>query len=92
MEKLYAAFKKIGIDAEKPKGTIFLWARVPDGFTSTGFANKLLDEAGVIVTPGTAFGPSGEGFFRIALSVTTDRLDQVINRIKAIDFKEVTET
>ncbi|MGY0692570.1 aminotransferase class I/II-fold pyridoxal phosphate-dependent enzyme [Virgibacillus sp. FSP13] len=91
MEKLYFALKKAGIHAEKPKGSIFLWAHVPDGFTSAGFANKMLDEAGVIMTPGTAFGPSGEGFIRIALSVTTERLEEVVRRIEALDLQGVTE-
>ncbi|GGB50581.1 aminotransferase class I/II-fold pyridoxal phosphate-dependent enzyme [Virgibacillus dakarensis] len=92
MEKLHAALNRAGIYTEKPKGTIFLWARVPDEYTSIGFANKLLEEAGIIVTPGTAFGPTGEGFIRISLSVTTGRLDQVINRIKAMDLKGVHES
>ncbi|WP_099157636.1 LL-diaminopimelate aminotransferase [Virgibacillus ndiopensis] len=90
MEKLHNALKEVGIYADKPKGTIFLWARVPKGFTSMSFANKLLAEAGVIVTPGSAFGKSGEGFFRISLSVKSDRLDEVVKRIKALDLKEVT--
>ncbi|UJL47284.1 LL-diaminopimelate aminotransferase [Virgibacillus sp. NKC19-16] len=86
MEKMYAALKEMGIYAEKPRGTIFLWAKVPDGFYSIDFANKLLEEAGVIVTPGVAFGSLGEGYFRIALTVTVERLDEVINRLKQLDL------
>ncbi|TFJ91921.1 LL-diaminopimelate aminotransferase [Lentibacillus salicampi] len=84
MEKLYDTFREMGIEATKPNGTIFLWAKVPDGFTSTSFANKLLDEAGVIVTPGNAFGSRGEGYFRVALTVTTGRLDEVIRRMRQL--------
>ncbi|RLL39996.1 aminotransferase class I/II-fold pyridoxal phosphate-dependent enzyme [Oceanobacillus piezotolerans] len=91
MEKLHTALQEVGIYAEKPKGTIFLWARVPAGFTSISFANKMLDEAGVIVTPGTAFGQSGEGFIRISLSVANDRLDEVVKRIEAMNIKEMTK-
>ncbi|MBM7601988.1 LL-diaminopimelate aminotransferase [Virgibacillus halotolerans] len=90
MEKLHKALQEVGIDAEKPKGTIFMWAKVPSGYSSSAFANKLLDEAGVIVTPGTAFGPSGEGFFRIALSVPMERLEEVIDRLKQLDLKGLT--
>ncbi|HLR61460.1 MAG TPA: LL-diaminopimelate aminotransferase [Lentibacillus sp.] len=90
MEKLYKAFEKLGIKADKPNGTIFLWAKVPDGFTSMSFANKLLHEAGVIVTPGNAFGSRGEGYFRVALTVTTERLDDVIDRMSQLNLKEVT--
>lgn len=91
MEKLYAALIEIGIQAEKPKGTIFLWARVPIelGYTSLTFANKLLEEAGVIVTPGSAFGSRGEGFIRIALTVPMERLDEVIRRFKKLHLKKV---
>ncbi|QKY71521.1 LL-diaminopimelate aminotransferase [Lentibacillus sp. CBA3610] len=90
MEKLYAGFRKLGIEADKPNGTIFLWAKVPDGFTSVSFANKLLHEAGVIVTPGNAFGSLGEGYFRVALTVPAERLEEVIERMKQLDLKEVT--
>lgn len=90
MEKLHHALQEMGVYAEKPKGTIFMWARVPTGYSSGAFADKLLDEAGVIVTPGTAFGPSGEGFIRIALSITMARLDEVINRLKQLDLKGMT--
>lgn len=89
MEKLHNALAQLGIDADKPNGTIFLWAKVPDGFDSTSFANKLLSEAGVIVTPGNAFGTRGEGYIRIALTVTTDRLDEVIRRIKKLNLNGV---
>lgn len=89
MEKLHTALQEIGLRAEKPKGTIFIWAKVPSGYSSITFADKLLDEAGIIVSPGTAFGPSGEGFFRIALSVSTERLDEVIKRLKKLDIKEM---
>jgi LL-diaminopimelate aminotransferase len=90
MEKLYQALQEVGIEAEKPKGTIFMWAKVPSGYRSVVFADKLLHEAGVIVTPGTAFGASGEGFFRIALSVPMERLDEVIERLKRLDLKGLT--
>jgi LL-diaminopimelate aminotransferase len=84
MEKLHTALNEIGIKTEKPRGTIFVWAEVPDGYTSAGFADKILEEAGVIVTPGNAFGDNGEGFIRIALSVTEERLDEVIGRLKKL--------
>ncbi|WP_164217415.1 LL-diaminopimelate aminotransferase [Virgibacillus sp. YIM 98842] len=84
MEKLHTALNEIGIKTEKPRGTIFVWAEVPDGYTSAGFADKVLEEAGVIVTPGNAFGDNGEGFIRIALSVTEERLDEVIGRLKKL--------
>ncbi|MCG5102325.1 aminotransferase class I/II-fold pyridoxal phosphate-dependent enzyme [Oceanobacillus alkalisoli] len=87
MERLHTALNELGIYTEKTRGTIFLWAKVPAGFTSKRFANKLLEEAGVIVTPGTAFGPTGEGYIRIALTVSTARLDEVVHRLRELRLK-----
>jgi LL-diaminopimelate aminotransferase len=82
MEGMLAALREIGIEADTPKGSFFIWASVPKGYTSGEFATKVLEEAGVIVTPGTAFGEYGEGYFRISLSVPTGRLQEAIQRIK----------
>ncbi|MFD1360764.1 aminotransferase class I/II-fold pyridoxal phosphate-dependent enzyme [Lentibacillus salinarum] len=90
MERLHEGLQKLGIKAAKPHGTIFLWAKVPDGFTSIAFADKLLQDAGVIVTPGNAFGQRGEGYFRVALTVSVERLDEAVSRMAQLDFKEVT--
>ncbi|MDO8949929.1 MAG: LL-diaminopimelate aminotransferase [Actinomycetota bacterium] len=76
------ALAKIGIEAETPKATIYVWAKVPEGYTSAEFATKILDEANVIVAAGTAYGPSGEGYVRISLTTPDDRLEEAIERIK----------
>ncbi len=89
MEKLHSSLAAAGIQSEKPKATIFLWARVPAGYTSLAFANKLLDEAGIIVTPGTAFGSLGEGFIRMALTVTEARLAEAGERLQRLKLKKV---
>jgi LL-diaminopimelate aminotransferase len=77
------ALGKIGLRAQMPKGTIYVWARVPEGDTSAGFAEKVLEEANVIVAPGNAYGPSGEGYIRISLATPDDRLEEAIARIEA---------
>ncbi|RHW42171.1 aminotransferase class I/II-fold pyridoxal phosphate-dependent enzyme [Neobacillus notoginsengisoli] len=82
MKGMVGALREIGIDAEEPKATFFIWAPVPPGFSSAEFSAAVLEQAGVIVTPGSAFGPSGEGFFRVSLSVPSDRLEEAANRIK----------
>jgi len=76
------ALGKIGLRAQTPKATIYVWARVPEGYTSAEFATKVLDEANVIVAAGSAYGPSGEGFVRISLTTPDDRLEEAIERIK----------
>ncbi|WP_085993191.1 aminotransferase class I/II-fold pyridoxal phosphate-dependent enzyme [Oceanobacillus senegalensis] len=91
IEKLYAALQKLGFSTQKPRGTFFLWVKVPAGYTSMGFANELLDNTGVMVTPGIAFGEKGEGYVRIALTVTLNRLDEVIRRLKLWKMNEVDE-
>jgi len=76
------ALDAIGMKARKPKGTIYVWAHVPEGYDSAGFATKVLEEANVIVAPGNAYGPSGEGYIRISLATPDDRLAEAIERIK----------
>ncbi|MEH7342427.1 LL-diaminopimelate aminotransferase [Bacillus sp. JJ1532] len=77
------ALQEMGIKADCPKGSFFIWAAVPKGFSSSEFVNNVLEKTGVIVTPGTAFGEYGEGYFRISLSVPTERLREAIDRIKS---------
>jgi LL-diaminopimelate aminotransferase len=75
--------REAGFAVEKPKATFYMWVRVPDGFTSTQLASRLL-EKGVVVTPGNGFGEPGEGYFRIALTQRRDRLAEAVDRIKAL--------
>lgn len=74
----------MGISYHYPKGTIFIWAKVPEGFTSAEYAKKVLEEAHVIIAPGNSYGPYGEGYFRISLSTEDDRLVEALNRMRAI--------
>ena len=67
---------------ERPRATMFVWARIPQGFESSeAFARALMRRTGVIVVPGTAFGPSGEGHVRIALVQPQERLEEAVRRI-----------
>jgi LL-diaminopimelate aminotransferase len=74
----------LGWEVDVPKATFFVWAPVPGGLDSRSFAARLLDQAGVVVTPGVGFGPSGEGFYRIALTVDTSRLAEAMERLKRL--------
>jgi LL-diaminopimelate aminotransferase len=76
------ALREIGIDIEPPKGTIYIWAPVPSGHTSASFAEEVLEQAGVVVSPGSSYGPNGEGFFRISLTVPDDRLTEAVERMR----------
>jgi LL-diaminopimelate aminotransferase len=75
------ALREIGVDVESPKGTIYVWAPVPEGHTSTSFAELVLEEAAVVVSPGSMYGPSGEGFFRISLTTPDERLSEAVERL-----------
>lgn len=77
------ALGKIGIEATTPKGTIYIWAKVPTGYTSAEFATHILEKANVVVPAGSAYGPDGEGFIRISLTTPDDRLEEAVARIEA---------
>ena len=76
--------ERIGIDYYKSDKTIYVWSKVPDGFTSKTFAKMLLDKADIVVTPGSAFGSFGEGYFRISLTISDDRLEEAMDRIQKV--------
>ncbi len=74
--------KELGIQVRPSNATFYIWAPVPEGYTSTEFAATLLEKAGVIVSPGNAYGDEGEGYFRIALTVDKQRITEAFERIK----------
>jgi len=74
----------IGLSARVPKGTIYVWAKIPEGYTSAQYAGEVLDKAGVIVAAGSAYGPDGEGYIRISLATPDDRLVEALERIKTM--------
>jgi len=74
--------REIGVEVQPPRGTIYVWAPVPDGHSSTSFAELVLEEAAVVVSPGSMYGPSGEGFFRISLTTPDERLTEALERLR----------
>jgi LL-diaminopimelate aminotransferase len=76
------ALDAIGVEVDPPKGTIYIWAPVPAGHTSASFAELVLEEAAVVVSPGSMYGPSGEGFFRISLTTPDELLTEAVQRLK----------
>ncbi|HLH64657.1 MAG TPA: LL-diaminopimelate aminotransferase [Solirubrobacteraceae bacterium] len=76
------ALSRAGVRVSVPKATIYVWAPVPDGFASAAaYCEHLLEQAAVVVSPGGAYGPSGEGFFRISLTTPDDRLLEAVERL-----------
>jgi LL-diaminopimelate aminotransferase len=76
------ALREIGIGIDPPKGTIYVWAPVPRGHSSASFAEEVLERAAVIVSPGSSYGPSGEGYFRISLTIDDARLSEALERMR----------
>lgn len=83
---MVAGLQGIGLEVEKPKATFYLWIQVPKGYTSAQFATLLLEQAGIVATPGNGFGEFGEGYIRMALTVDETRLKEAIERLKKIRF------
>jgi LL-diaminopimelate aminotransferase len=78
------ALREVGFVVEAPVATMYLWVALPAGIPSALFARRALEEAGVIVLPGSAFGPGGEGNFRIAVTVGAARLAEAVHRLGGI--------
>lgn len=78
------ALRSGGFELEAPKAAMYLWIALPAGIPSAAFATRALEETGVLVLPGSAFGPAGEGFFRIALTVGPDRLAEAAQRLGTV--------
>jgi len=72
---------KMGLEAQPPKASLYIWAKVPHGFTSVEFANDLLDKVGVVVTPGTGYGRNGEGYVRLSLTIADASLLKGLSRM-----------
>jgi len=81
-DTLISGLQRLGWRTEKPKGSMYVWIEVPKGYNSTSFFMALLQKAGVVVSPGIGFGDLGEGYVRIALIDTKERIAEAINRME----------
>jgi LL-diaminopimelate aminotransferase len=90
MQKVYAerrdliiaGLNSMGWNLIAPAATFYIWAPVPKGYSSEGFAEFVLERAGVVVTPGNGYGAHGEGYFRISLTIEKDRIEEALTRMK----------
>ena len=71
----------IGLEAKPPKASLYVWAKVPEGYNSVDFASDLLEKVGVVVTPGTGYGKSGEGYVRLSLTIPDAGLVKGLSRL-----------
>jgi LL-diaminopimelate aminotransferase len=85
-DMMIKGLQEIGLEVDRPKATFYLWIHVPMGYTSARFAALLLEQGGIVATPGNGFGEEGEGYIRMALTVDEKRLKEAIERLKRIKF------
>jgi LL-diaminopimelate aminotransferase len=76
----------VGLKVEQPRATFYFWIEVPKGYTSAQFATILIEQAGIVATPGNGFGDEGEGYIRMTITVGEARLREAIERLKQIKF------
>jgi len=81
---LVDGLRAVGLECEKPRATFYVWVSCPKGLSSAEFTAKLLDEAGVVTTPGNGFGEAGEGYVRFTVCVDKERLREVAERIRRV--------
>ena len=79
---LVDGMKSLGWNVRSPRATFYVWAPVPPGYTSSEIAMKFLQDTGIVVTPGNGFGKNGEGYFRMAITVPKERIQQALDRVK----------
>jgi LL-diaminopimelate aminotransferase len=83
---LIKGLEGLGIKVAPPKATFYIWAPVPDGFTSIEFSTLLLEKAGIVATPGVGFGEYGEGYLRFALTQPVERISEAVERMRELEL------
>jgi LL-diaminopimelate aminotransferase len=85
-DTIIPGLKKLGLEVDAPPAAFYIWVAVPKGYTSTSFTAHLLEKAGIVTTPGNGFGAPGEGYIRMTVCTTKDRLAEAVERIKQVGF------
>ncbi|HEX4682331.1 MAG TPA: aminotransferase class I/II-fold pyridoxal phosphate-dependent enzyme [Gemmatimonadaceae bacterium] len=86
-DALLTGFRSLGWQFEKTRATMFVWLPIPDGFAAQEWTRYLIDKAGVVVTPGNAFGPGGEKFFRVSLIADEPVLAKAVDRLRGAGIR-----
>ncbi len=82
-DRMVEVLREIGLKVEPPKASLYVWAKLPDGVTSGEFAARLIEECGVVVTPGRGYGEYGEGYIRLSVTTPDDDLEEGLARLRA---------
>jgi LL-diaminopimelate aminotransferase len=82
-DRMVEVLRGLGLGVEAPKASLYVWARLPEGETAIDFAGRLLDDTGVVVTPGIGYGQYGEGYVRLSVTTPDDRVDEGLRRLSS---------
>ena len=85
-DTLIPGLKQLGLEVDAPPAAFYIWVTVPKGYTSASFTAHLLEKAGIVTTPGNGFGAPGEGYIRMTVCTTKERLAEAVERIKKVGF------
>ncbi|MDH5741545.1 MAG: LL-diaminopimelate aminotransferase [Nitrospira sp.] len=85
-DTIVPGLKKLGLDVDAPPAAFYIWVTVPKGYTSASFTAHLLEKAGIVTTPGNGFGAPGEGYIRMTVCTTKERLAEAVERIQKVGF------
>lgn len=85
-DRVVRTLQAVGLDAVPPKASLYVWTRIPEGFSSAEFTAKLLDEANIVVTPGNGYGQYGEGYIRLSLTIGDDDMERGLDRLAGISI------
>ena len=85
-DRVAQTLQAIGLDAIPPKASLYVWTRIPEGFSSAEFTAKLLEEANIVVTPGNGYGQYGEGYIRLSLTIGDDDMERGLERLAGISI------
>jgi LL-diaminopimelate aminotransferase len=82
-DRVIKALRTLGLPVAVPKASLYIWARVPQGYTSAEFARRLLEDTDIVVTPGSSYGKYGEGYIRLSLTTPDERVETGCQRLEA---------
>jgi LL-diaminopimelate aminotransferase len=83
-DRIVEVLQELGLHVDPPKAALYVWARLPSGERSSAdFASRLIEETGVVITPGASYGEGGEGYVRLSLTIADDRLEEGLRRLSA---------
>ena len=82
-DRIVEVLRKVGLEVDPPKASLYVWAKLPDGVKSSDYAARLIEECGVVVTPGRGYGLNGEGYIRLSVTIADDRMEEGLRRLEA---------